>query len=346
MPQTIFISSFDKGENAAIHAFSFNTNTGSLTATAKYTDIERPFYLAKSPDNRCLYSIDKFSEGRVAAFQIVDGNGTLKRLNDQSAGGAASCYLDVDKTGKTLVVANYSGGSIASMPIGKDGSLGEAKVVKQHGGSNIDPKRQGEPHAHCIKISPDNRFAYLADLGLDQILIYSLSPDTSTLTPHRQGFARTLPGAGPRHLTFHPTRPLMYVINELHNSVTCFDYDVTNGYLFEQGTITTLPEGYTDRTHTADIRITSNGKFLYGTNRGHDSIASYAIADNGGLSPIAIQCSGGAGPQNIAIIDDRWLLCANMPGGNVNVFQIDQDSGKLTQTDHSVSIPSPSCIVV
>lgn len=349
----VFISAFAPGEKGAIHAFEFNPLTGALKQVERNTDVEHPFFLAVSPDNKYLYSIHapgKFGGKEneyVAAYELQDRTGKLKLLNRQSSLGTASCYLDIDQSGKAVVVANYSTGSVASLPVKKDGSLGEAATFVQHTGSSVDPKRQKEPHAHCSVISPDQKFVFAADLGLDKIMAYQLDSETAKLTPSQQPFIRTIPGAGPRHLTFHPDGKHLYAINELKNSVTAFDYDPKTGTLIEQETISTLPEDFKGTSHCADLKITPDGRFLYGTNRGHDSIAAYKIDDEGKLSLLEIEPSLGKGPQNLAITaNGKFLLCANMPGNNVIVFQINDKTGKLTPVGDPISIPSPSCILI
>ena len=349
----IFISAFAPGDQGAIHAFKFNPETGKLTLVERTTDVEHPFFLAVSPDNRYLYSIHapgKFggkNNEYVTAYALEGRTGKLKQLNRQSSLGTASCYLDIDDSGKAVVVANYTTGSIASLPVKADGSLGEAATFVQHTGSSVDPKRQQEPHAHCSVISPDEKFVFAADLGLDKILAYKLDPETAKLTPNQQPFVRTIPGAGPRHLTFHPNGKRMYVINELKNSITEFDYDPETGFLTEGQTIPTLPADFSGVSHCADLKFTPDGRFLYGTNRGHDSLACYSVDELGKLSLIEIIPSLGKGPQNLAITaDGKFLLCANMPGNNVVVFSIDQKTGKLTPGGEPVSMPSPSCIMI
>jgi len=245
-----------------------------------------------------------------------------------------------------VVVANYSSGSVASLPVQKDGSLGEAASFVQHGGTSEDPARQKGPNAHSIVVSPDNRFALAADLGIDKILIYRLDAATSTLTPNdAQPFAKMQPGSGPRHVTFHPNGKRVYVINEIGNTVTFFDYTADSGTLKEHQTISTLPADFTGKSYCADLKITPDGRFLYGTNRGHDSIAVYRIADDGQLSLVTIQPSLGKGPQNLLITPDgQWLLCANMPGNSVVVFRLDSKSGELKAAGDPVAMPMPSCI--
>ncbi|MHB1078502.1 MAG: lactonase family protein [Prosthecobacter sp.] len=347
----IFISAFASGEKAGIHAFRFDSKTGALQPLHQTTDVQNPFFLAVSPDQRFLYAInaDKFGgadDEFVAAYALEGRTGRLKKLNQQSARGTASCYLDVDATGKAVVVANYASGSVVSLPVKEDGLLGEAATFVQHSGSSTDPERQKGPNAHSIVISPDNRFALAADLGIDKILVYQLDAAKAKLTPNEaQPFAKMQPGSGPRHITFHPNGRHVYVINELANTVTCFDYTPASGTLTERQTIATLPDGFSGKSYTADLKITPDGKFLYGTNRGHDSIASYRIADDGTLTLLSIDPSLGKGPQNLLITPDgRWLLCANMPGNSVVVFRIDGTNGKITATGTPVEMPMPSCI--
>ena len=255
--------------------------------------------------------------------------------------------MDVDATGKTVVAANYLTGSVASFAVQDDGSLGKASSFFQHTGSSVVTSRQEGPHAHCIVVSPDNKFVYVADLGLDQVLGYRLEPAKANLSPSPQPFVRTSPGAGPRHLTFHPKGRHVYVINELSNSVTMFGYDSKSGMLIEHQTLSTLPENFDGTSYCADLKITPDGRFLYGTNRGHDSIAAYRIGDDGRLTLLGIEPSLSKGPQNLAITPDgKLLLCANMPGKNVVVFRINGKTGDLTHVGQPVSMPSPSCIMI
>jgi 6-phosphogluconolactonase len=348
----VFISAFAAGDQGAIHAYQLDLVTGQLKQLHSTTDVEHPFFLALSPNNKFLYSIHGKTFGgkeneEVAAYELVGRTGQLKLLNRQSALGTAACYLDVDATGKTVVVANYSTGSVASLPVQTDGSLGEAVTFIQHEGSSVNPSRQKGPHAHCIVISPDNRFVYAADLGLDQVLGYRLDPAKATLAPNQQPFVKTPPGAGPRHLTFHPNGKHVYVINELLNSVTLFGFDSESGMLAKQQTISTLPKDFEGTSYCADLKITPNGRFLYGTNRGHDSIAVYEIGDAGRLTLLGIEPSLGKGPQNLAITaGGELLLCANMPGNNVAVFRIDPNTGSLKSVGEPISTTSPSCIMI
>lgn len=346
----VFITSFGPGDQGAIQSFRLDTNAGTIKLAHRNSGVENPFFIAISPDQKHLYSINAKQFGgkdpeEIAAFEITDETGVLKMLNKQSAKGTAACFLEVDGTGKSVLVANYSSGSVAALPIEANGVLAPAASFFQHTGLSIDPSRQSASHAHCIVMSPDNRFAFAADLGLDQVLSYKLDPATATLTPSHQPFVRTPAGAGPRHLTFHPNKKQMYVINELGNSVTLFDFESQSGFLIERQTISTVPADFKEKSYCADLKITPDGKFLYGTNRGHDSIAAYSIGDAGQLTLIGIFPSLGKGPQNLAVTaNGSLLLCANMPGNNLAIFRINPDDGKLTAVGDPITMHSPSCI--
>ncbi len=350
----VFISASAKGNKGGIHAFEFNTDNGKLTPLQRNAGLEHPFFMALSPDKQFLYSIHAPGKhgGKenefVVAFKITDDSGKLEELNRQSALGTAACYLDVDATGRSIVVANYSTGSVAALPLKEDGSLEKAATFIQHEGSSIDPKRQEAAHAHAAVISPDNRFMLAPDLGLDKILSYRLDPATAKLTPAETPFTRTAPGAGPRHLIFHPNGKHVYVINELADTVSMFNYDAETSTLDKQQTISTLPEDAEgEKNWTADLKITPDGKHLYATNRGHDSLACFRLGEDGQLTLLKIIPSGGKNPQNLAITPDgRWLLCANMAGNNVRVFLIEPETGTATPVGKPVRLPSPACILV
>ncbi len=344
----VFVTAFASGEKAGIHAFGFDSEKGTLKPLKRTTGVQSPFFIALSPDRRFLYSIDEFGgkDNFVAAFAIEGRGGDLRALNRQNSRGKAACFVDVDPTGKSVLVANYSSGNVTSLPVKADGSLGEASSFFQHSGSGGDPKRQAGPKAHCFVVSPDGKHALAADLGIDKVMIYTLDAATAKLAPNAaQPFAKLTPGSGPRHLVFHPGGKLVYVINELANTITVFDWNAADGTLKEKQTIATLPANFTGKSYTADLKITPDGKLLYGTNRGHDSLASYRIAEDGTLTLLAIDPSGGKGPQNLLITPDgRWLLCANMPGNNIVVFKIDSASGGITPQGDPVEVPMASCI--
>ena len=287
----VFISAFASADRAAIHAFQFDPKRGTLKPLHRTTDLQNPFFLALSPDGRFLYAINAREFGGtenelVAAYAIEGRTGRLRRLNQQSSRGTASCYLDVAAAGRTVTVANYSSGSVAALRVQKDGSLGEAVSFVQHRGSSVDPERQQGPRAHSIVISPDSRFALAADLGIDQILSYRLDAAAARLTTHEtQPFAKLPPGSGPRPLAFHPNGRRVYVINELKSTVTCFDYAADAGTLTERQTISTLPGDFTGRSLCADLKITPDGRWLLSANMPGNSVGVFRIDHRtGGLT--------------------------------------------------------------
>jgi len=254
----------------------------------------------------------------------------------------------VDRTGKNVLVANYGGGSIAALPIGPDGRLGPATSSIQHSGTVADPKRQGGPHAHSINLDAANRFAVVADLGLDKLFVYRFDPEKGTLTPNDPPFTQLERRSGPRHFTFHPDGRHAYVINEINCTVTALDYDAARGVLTPIGTVPTLPAGVEVKPgdSTAEVQVHPSGKFLYGSNRGNDSIAIFAIdAVTGRLTPVGHQPTQGKTPRNFAIDPaGRFLLAENQNSGTIVVFKIDPATGKLSPTGHSVEVPSPVCV--
>jgi len=346
----VLVSSFAGGTDGGITAFRLQKSTGRLTQVHRTAPVPQPFFFDVSPDRRQLFSIHAETFGgpateQLAAWKLDAATGQLTPVNRRTTRGTASCFVEVDRTGRMVLCANYASGSVVAWRIQPDGSLSEPSAFVQHQGSSINAARQKEPHAHCFVISPDNRFAYAADLGTDQVLCYQLNPETGELQPAAQPFVRTMPGAGPRHLTFDPAGRHLYVINELLNSVTTFQYLPESGFLIEQQTISTLPVDFKGESYCADLKITPNGRFLYGTNRGHDSLAMYRIAEDGRLTLLGFEPAGGKGPQNLAITrDGELLLCGNMPGNRLMVFRIDQQTGDLTAQGDGIEIPGPSCI--
>lgn len=346
----VFVSSFAAGDQGAIHAFRLHPESGALKPLGAYTEVEHPFFMALSPNRRFLYAIDTPSFGgavnQIAAFALQGRSGRLKPLNRQPSHGRASCYLTTDATGRCLLVANYLTGDVGSLPVKKNGSLGRMESLFRHRGSSVDPRRQQAPFAHCIVVSPDNRFAFAADLGIDRIMSYRLEPLAGRITRNQPAFAELPPGSGPRHLIFHSNGKFAYVINELANTLSVFQYAADQGALRAIQHISTLPEGFKGRSHTADLKLTPDGRYLYGTNRGHDSIAAFRVGEDGRLSLIEIIPSRGQGPQNLAIAPDgRHLYCANMPGNNLATFRI-TDSGRLRPVGRPIELARPSCIVI
>lgn len=334
-----------------IYVSRFNATTGQLTAPELAGETANPSFLAIHPNRRFLYAVSEVNNfqgqrlGAVSAFAIDRVTGKLTLLNQVSARGAGPAHLTVDRSGKTVLVANYGGGSVAVLPIKEDGSLAEASGFVQHTGVGVT-KRQAGPNAHSINASPDNRFAIVADLGLDKVFVYRFDPVKGSLEANDPPFVKAAPGAGPRHFAFHPNRPFAYVINEMASTVTAFAYNAKAGVLTERQTITTLPKDFTGATSTAEVQVHPTGKFLYGSNRGNDSIAVFSIdARKGTLTPVETMPTQGKTPRNFGIDPTgSFLLAANQGSGSVVVFRIDPKTGRLTPTGQIVEIGAPSCV--
>ena len=304
------------------------------------------------PNHRFLYAVNEVGNykgqksGAVSAFTIDHATGKLTLLNQVASGGADPCYITVDKTGKYVLVANYTGGSVAVFPVLEDGRLGEFSAFVQHSGHGTNPQRQEGPHAHSIDLSPDNRFAIVDDLGLDETLVYKFDSAKGSLTLNDPPFAKADPGAGPRHFTFHPNGRFAYVINEMGSAVSVFGYDSAAGVLHPLQTISTLPKGFSTLNEDAEIEVHPSGKFLYASNRGHDSIAVFAIDENKGmLTLIEYVPTKGASPRNFEIDPSgKLLFAANEKADNLVVFRINPQTGRLKPTGEVLDIAQPVCV--
>ena len=351
----VYFGTYTKATSKGVYRARLDTTTGRLSAAEIVAECNDPAFLAVHPTERFLYAIDEGTDpaktpGRGVRAYAVDGHtGALTFLNEQSAGGAGPCHLTVDPDGRCVLVANYGGGSVAALPLSGDGRIGAPGVVVQHAGSSVNPTRQKGPHAHGIYVAPGKRFALTPDLGLDQVLVYRLDAAKAMLTPNTPAFAKLAPGAGPRHLSFHPGGKFVYVINEMLCTMTAFSYDAQRGELKELQTLSTLPPGETVKQgySTAEVMAHPNGKFLYGSNRGHNSIIVYAIdAKTGRLQQIGNTPTQGKAPRHFAIDPTgTWLLAENQGSDTVVVFRIDADTGRLTPTGQTLDVPVPVCAV-
>lgn len=347
-----YVGTYTGPKSEGIYTLRLNLETGELSAVDVTKGIKNPSFLAIHPTKKYLYAVSEVSDsegrktGGVTAFAIDGSNGKLTALNSQPSEGAGPCHLVVDRTGKVVLVANYGGGSIASLPVGSDGRLAKAASAIQHKGSGSNPSRQEGPHAHSINVDPGNKFAVAADLGLDKVLVYRLDADKGTLTPNDPPFTTVAPGSGPRHFAFHPNGHFAYVINEMNCTVTAFAFDADRGTLKELQTITTLPHEFREGYSTAEVQVHPSGKFLYGSNRGHNSIAIFAIDQSSGkLTAVGHQATGGKTPRNFAIDPTgQFLLAENQDSDSIVVFRIDANTGMLKSTGHELSVPSPVCI--
>jgi 6-phosphogluconolactonase len=348
----VYVGTYTGAESKGIYAYRFNTATGETTPLGLAAESRSPSFLAVHPNGRFLYAVSEtgdFDEGKsgaVGAYAIDRATGKLTLLNQVSSRGGGPCYVSVDKTGRNALTANYGGGSVAVLPIEKDGRLREASAFVQHTGSSVVRERQERPHAHSIDLSPDNRFALVADLGLDQVLVYRFDADKGSLAANDPAFARLHPGAGPRHLAFHPAGRFAYVINELASTVSVFAYAAESGTLKELQTVSTLPEGFAGRNSTAEIQVHPSGKFLYGSNRGHDSIAVFGIdSRKGTLKLIENTPTQGKTPRYFGLDPSGdYLFAANQNSGTVVIFRVDTPSGRLTATGQVLNVASPVCV--
>jgi 6-phosphogluconolactonase len=350
--QMVYVGTYTGSKSKGIYLFHLDMASGKLTPAGIAAEVASPSFLALHPNGRFLYAVNEVSDfdaahsGAASAFAIDRSTGKLTLLNQRSAKGSGPCHLSVDPSGKNILVANYGGGSVAVLPVQPDGRLGEATAFVQHTGSSVNPQRQNEPHAHSINVDADNHFAFAADLGLDKVLIYRFDPSKGTLAPNDPPAAAVAPGAGPRHFVFHPNGRRAYVVNEIDSTVTAFEYDPKAGALKTLQTLSTLPQGVQGNNSTAEIVVHPSGKFLYASNRGHDSIAVFTIDDGSGRLTVAgHQPTGGKTPRNFNVDPTgTFLLAANQDSDSIAVFRINGDTGALTPTGDTVEAPTPVCI--
>jgi 6-phosphogluconolactonase len=347
----LYVGTYTDHGSKGIYAYRFDSSTGKLTSLGLAAETAEPSFLAVDSSGRFLYAANEVANydgqatGAVSAFAIQPETGKLSLLNQVSARGEAPAHITLDRTGKYALVSNYTLGSVAVFPVLKDGRLGEASTFVQHKGSSVNPQRQRGPHAHAIALSPDNRFAVVADLGLDQLLIYSFDPAKGTLGAQPQ-IVRASAGAGPRHLVFSSDGRFLYVINELQSTVAAYSYNATDGVLRELQTISTLSKDSHGNNTAAEIDIDPSGKFLFASNRGDDSITVFAIDSHAGtLTHVETDPTGGKTPRSFAIDPTgSWLLAANQDSDNIAVFRIDHKNGHLTSTGEVQQVPSPTCV--
>jgi 6-phosphogluconolactonase len=349
----VYFGTYTTGKSKGIYVSRFDSTTGKLTEPELVAEIENPTFLTVAPGEHFLYAVrevDKIgdqSTGAVKGYAVDASTGKLTALNEQNSGGAGPCHISVDATGKTLLVANYGGGSIAALPIHADGSLGEATSFIQHTGSSVNTNRQTAPHAHSIYPSPDNRFALNCDLGLDKVFTYRLDPTAAKLTDANPPFATVAPGSGPRHLVFSGDGKFVYVINEMGGTITVFTYDAATAAMTEVQNISSLPKDFTTLNTSGEIVLDPSGKFLYASNRGHDSIALFSVdKETGKLTFVERQSVLGKKPRHFTLDPSgRWLIAENQDSDSIVVFSVDADTGKLKPTGQVLSLGSPVCAV-
>jgi len=344
----VFLGSYAEPESAGVYVGTFDTQEGRIEIIHEVSGLKNPTFLSLSSDKKRLYAITEATNANgersgAAVSYIIQEDGSLNKLNEVYTVGGPTCHITLDQTNKSMMVASYHGGMIGILPLDEEGKICEEVDVHQHKGSSTHPV-QTQPRAHSVNIDPHNRFALACDLGTDEIITYQLDAEKAKLKPIHK--VKVSEGSGPRHFAFHPSGSFGYVINELNATVTAFRYDSEVGQLEEIQTISTLPEGYTGEKSCADIHVSPDGRFLYGSNRGHDSIVVYQIDPvTGRLSLVEHVSTGGQHPRNFSLSPNgRYLLVANRDTNNIVVFARDEETGRLTKTGNTLEVSKPVCI--
>jgi 6-phosphogluconolactonase len=343
----VYVGTYTTKGSEGVYVYRLDPATGGLKYVAKSPRLTDPSFVAIDPKGRCIYAVrERGPIGAVVALARNPATQELTILNEQPSGGQGPCYVTVDREGRFALAANYGSGSVALFPIADDGRLEPASSVIQHEGSSVNRSRQKGPHAHSIVLDPANRFAYAPDLGIDKIMIYRLDRAQGKLVPNDPPFAQCEPGSGPRHFTFHPDGKHAYVIEELSCTVMVFDYDAASGALKSLQKISTLPKDFKGTSTCAEVQVHPSGRFLYGSNRGHDSIAVFAVdAKTGELRSLGYTPTQGKNPRNFAIDPSgTFLLAANQDGNSIVSFRINQATGELTPTGQVCQVSMPVCV--
>jgi 6-phosphogluconolactonase len=341
----VYFGTHRSGANAGFSLAHFDTETGALTKPEFLLESPAPAYFVIHPDGRHLYACNSGDAATVSAYEIEPHTGHLTFLNRAATGGGDTSYISLDQTGRYALAANYDGGSVAVFALKPDGGLGERTAFVQHTGSGVNPQRQSHPYAHSIITDPDNKFALVADLGLDKILVYQFDARDGSLRPNDPPFVAVKPGSGARHVKFHPNGRWVYLITEMGDTILAFNWNATNGALAPFQSVSTLPDDFKGESTCAEMLAHPNGKFLYGSNRGDDSLVVFAIDPTSGrLALVQRVPSGGRTPRNFAFDPTgKWILCTNHGSDNAVVFRVDENTGRLTQTGQPVSVSYPFC---
>jgi 6-phosphogluconolactonase len=343
-----------EGKGKGIYVYRLDVSSGAMELCSLSEGVPNPSYLAFDPSHRFLYAVNELKEfegaptGAVSAFSLEPGSGKLRFLNMKPTHGTDPCHLTVDKTGRYVLVANFMSGSVCVLPIGEDGSLGDATDVIQHQGSSVHPLRQSGPHAHAVTLDDTGRYAFVPDLGIDRLMVYKFDVNRGKLEPNDEPWVEVAAGAGPRQLVMHPRGGYAYLINELDSTMTAFRYNRDTGMLREIQTLSTLPGDFKGASACAEVQISPSGEFLYGSNRGHDSIVIYAINQRDGtLTCIGHESTRGKTPRNF-VVDPagEFLLVANQDTNSVVTFRLDPASGELMATGYRAEVPTPVCVKV
>jgi 6-phosphogluconolactonase len=353
LAQTMYVGTYTDGTSKGIYAYHFDAKSGALTPMGLMAETPEPTFLALHPNGKYLYAVNEVNTfqgqkaGAATAFSIDHATGKLTRLNQVSTKSPGPCHLIVDATGKTLMVANYAGGSFTSFPIQADGKLGEAASFIQAQGSSVNKARQGEPHGHSVNLPKSNKFMLGADLGTDKIMIFKLDAANGKITPNEPPSASVKAGSGPRHMAFAPDQKHVYALNEMGSSVTTFEYDPATAAMKETDMVSALPADFKGQSTAAEIEVDSRGKFLYTSNRGHNSIAVFALEPKTGKPTlIQNQSTGGKTPRGFALDPSgNFLVVGNQDTNNIAVFRVDQNTGKLSPAGGKYDLGAPVTFV-
>jgi 6-phosphogluconolactonase len=349
--EIMYVGTFDERNSQGIYAFDFNRDSVSFKLLQTIPDQKSPSFLEIHPSKRFLYAVNRsfFVKGKewgtVSAFSVDTVTGMLTLINEQSSYGRGPCHITFDKSGKFAFVSNYNDGNLVVYAVNHDGSVSDSLQLVQHYGKGVNPDRQECAHVHSATISPDNRFLYVADLGIDKVMIYKLDSVSGLLEPAVIPFAEVEPGSGPRHFEIHPNGRIAYLAEELSSATCVFNRDPAQGSLTQIQRISSIPAGFKEQNTNADIHTDPDGKFLYVSNRGHNSLAIYAIDKNGLLSSIGYQSTLGDRPRNFLIDHSgRLLFVANRNSDQIKVFKINSESGLLKFSGTTVEVPGAVCI--
>jgi 6-phosphogluconolactonase len=341
-----------QGKGEGIYVYRLDQTSGAMELVGKTTGVTNPSYLAFDSTQRFLYAVNELKTyedqptGTISAFAVDPKTGKLEFLNKRLTHGTDPCHVFVDKKRKYVFVANFMSGSVCVLPVLDDGSLGEASDFIQHQGSSIDPARQKGPHAHSVTLDEAGRFAFVPDLGLDKLMVYKFDPKRGMLEPNEAPWVKMKPGAGPRHVAFHPSGKFAFLINELDSTLASLSYDGRKGTFKELQIVPTLPEGYRGESTCADVQVSPSGAFVYGSNRGHDSIVIYRINQRTGrLNYVGHESTRGKTPRSFGVDPSgRFLLVANQDSDTIVTFRIEPKTGKLLPTGHAMQVPTPVCV--
>lgn len=348
--EIMYVGTYSLRGSEGIYVFEFDRKTGTMQPVQAVSNDKSPSFLALHPSGKYLYSVNEAANksGGVSAYAVDRSTGKLTFLNAESTLGASPCHISIDQTGQTAFVANYGGGNLAVLPIKPDGTLGAATDNVQDTGSGPNTQRQEKAHVHSAILAPDNRFVYAADLSTDKLNIFATDVKASKVKPANPPFASVNPGSGPRHFTFHPNGKFAYLVEELTSTVAVFSRNAKTGELtLLEDNVKTLPADFSGQNTSADIHIDPSGKFLYQSNRGHNSLAIFAIGNDGKLTKVGDQPTEGKTPRNF-LIDPKgdFVFVAHQDSDNITIFKRDQQTGKLTYTGQSVKVPAPVCVII